>query len=502
MFEQRQQVFDAVTNGFSSKPILVIGDLILDRYIWGNVNRISPESPVPVVHFTKENEVAGGAANVALNIACLGAKTSLSGYLGDDANGSSLVALVQDKGVDTEATQALPNWSTITKTRIVSGHQQMLRVDRESPPPINTHAENLFIEVITSKISSGVGLILLSDYDKGVLSDTVISRVIAIGRQAGIPILIDPKGNDYQKYKGATTLTPNRQELTIACNLPHNIDIDTLLKTARELRQRLSLNFLVVTLGSRGAVLIEEDGIHKIPARAQDVFDVSGAGDTVISVLAAGLIAGISRLDALHLANIAAGIVVGKVGTAPIQRKELLQALSMEQSLEQSQKICQLPDLMPMVEEWRARGEQIVFTNGCFDLLHAGHVTYLEKAKLLGQRLIVGLNSDASVKALKGPSRPVISENDRARVLAALSSVDAVVLFAEQTPLSLIKALRPDILAKGADYTEEQVVGVAEVKSWGGTVALVDMVDGKSSSLILRSIQSSIDRGTNGQADN
>ena len=489
MFENEQQALAAVTAGFTEKTVLVAGDLILDRYLWGEVNRISPESPVPVVQLMHENEVAGGAANVAANLAGLGVPVALAGYVGCDANRERLLELLRNEAIDTAAVVALDRWSTITKTRIISGQQQMLRIDRERPPKLKISDRERLLAGIRDQFAFGdVGLVLLSDYAKGVLSDPVCRDIIALAREAGIPVLVDPKGQDYTKYSGATAISPNRLELATACRTPAT-ELEPLLDAGRELCRELDLDFLAVTLSGQGIALVEGELVRRIPALAREVYDVSGAGDTVIAVLAAGLLAGLSRLDALHLANLAAGVVVGKVGTAPIQREELIKSLSAEQALEQSEKICSLPDLLLRVESWRARGERIVFTNGCFDLLHAGHVSYLEKAKRLGHRLVIGLNTDRSVRGLKGEGRPIIREIDRARVLAALAAVDAVVLFDEDTPLSLIRAVRPEVLAKGADYTEDQVVGGSDVKAWGGQVALVDLVNGKSSSLIMHSIK-------------
>lgn len=488
MFENETQVRDAVTSGFSKKTVLVVGDLILDRYLWGTVDRISPESPVPVVRLTRENEVAGGAANVAMNLAGLGVVVALAGYVGQDANGERLNEILARESIDISTVVTLPQWTTITKTRVISGNQQMLRIDREKAPVLDSEDPERLLKGIRSRLDEGVGIIILSDYAKGVLSHDVCNRIIAMAREEGVPVLVDPKGRDFSKYMGANVISPNRQELAAVSRVSAD-DLDTLLEEGRQLRERLGLDFLAVTLSAQGIALVEKDVVRRIPALAREVYDVSGAGDTVIAVLAAGLVAGLSRLDALHLANYAAGIVVGKVGTVPVTREELLKTLSAEQALEQSEKICSLPDLLQRVKSWRARGERIVFTNGCFDLLHAGHVTYLEKAGRLGHRLIIGLNTDRSVRELKGEGRPIINEGDRARVLAALASVDAVVLFDEETPLSLIRAVRPDILAKGADYTVEQVVGGDEVVAWGGEVALVELVNGKSSSLIVRSIK-------------
>ncbi|EEF22988.1 ethanolamine-phosphate cytidylyltransferase, putative, partial [Ricinus communis] len=309
-------------------------------------------------------------------------------------------------------------------------------------------------------------IVVLSDYAKGVLHPAICQETIRLAKQAGVPVLVDPKGRDYTKYRGATALTPNRRETSEACGGIN--DINALLDAADQLRRDLALDFLAVTRSEEGISLIEDGQRLHIPAMAKQVFDVSGAGDTVIATLAAGMVAGLNHYDALHLANVAAGVVVGKVGTVAISSDELLAELATEEVREQADKVCDLDRLLVRVARWKTAGQSIVFTNGCFDLLHSGHVTYLEQARKLGHKLIVGLNTDRSVSALKGPSRPVIHEADRARVLAALESVDAVVLFDEDTPLNLITRIKPDFLVKGSDYTEDQVVGGAEMKAWGG----------------------------------
>jgi len=307
--------------------------------------------------------------------------------------------------------------------------------------------------------------------------------VITYGRQHNIPVLVDPKGRNYDKYRGATALTPNKKETAEACDT--QISDAALIDKACTLKTSLSLDFLAVTRGEEGITLIAEQTTH-LRATAKQVFDVSGAGDTVIATLAAGLMQGLSPLDSLALANIAAGVVVGKVGTVPITKADLIDAIATAQGSQQAHKVTELPDLLQKVASWKQQGQKIVFTNGCFDLLHAGHVTYLEGAKKRGDRLILGLNTDRSVSALKGPTRPVVNEKDRARVLAALESVDAVILFDEDTPLNLINAIQPNIIAKGSDYTADQVVGGKEVLSWGGEIALIDLVEGRSTTNLIK----------------
>lgn len=484
----RETLIEAVKHRFVAehRTALVIGDLMLDRYLIGEVERISPEAPVPVVLLKQENERAGGAANVAANLSLLGIRTTMAGIIGDDAEGRALLDMLRELNIDSAivTSQQRP---TVTKTRILGGHQQMMRLDKESRLAFTESENNALHEQISQAIAQKPDVIILSDYAKGVLSDALCQAVIAQAKALGIPVLVDPKGRDYTKYQGATALTPNKKETSEACGVDA-MDTDRLLQAAADLRDRLGLAFLAVTRGEEGISLLEQNETIHIPAAAKQVFDVSGAGDTVIATLAAGLVHGLSHRQAFELANIAAGIVVGKVGTVPVNREELLAELISQDSVEQADKICELETLLGRVRQWRQQKKRIVFTNGCFDLLHAGHVTYLEAARKTGDKLILGLNTDRSVSALKGSSRPVIHEADRARVLAALEAVDAVILFDEDTPLQLIDAIRPDVIVKGSDYSEDQVVGGKEVKSWGGKVALIDIVPGRSTSNIIEKL--------------
>lgn len=473
----------------SDKWILVIGDLMLDRYLIGDVQRISPEAPVPVVVLKQQDDRAGGAANVAANLANLGIATRIAGCVGGDAEATILLALIKQLGIKCEAVIQSSERPTIAKTRVMSSHQQIVRIDQESQAKFSD-AENAELHVlIACAIQEKPSIVILSDYAKGVLSDDVCQYIIAACKEANIAVLADPKGQNYRKYKGATALTPNKKETAEACGVNMS-DTSALLSGAKKLKDYLGLEFLAVTRGDEGITLLDKNNEHHIATTAKQVFDVSGAGDTVIATLAAGLIHGLRPLDALCLANIAAGIVVGKVGTVTIQLDELLHELTFKNTSEPADKITDLAGLSLKVNAWRITKQKIVFTNGCFDLLHVGHVAYLEAAKKTGDKLILGLNTDRSVSALKGPSRPVIHEQDRARVLAALAAVDAVILFDEDTPLNLINTIKPDVIAKGSDYTEAQVIGGVEVKSWGGKVALIDLVVGSSTSSILEKIAS------------
>jgi D-beta-D-heptose 7-phosphate kinase/D-beta-D-heptose 1-phosphate adenosyltransferase len=495
-FRSPEAVRRAVREKFGGGRIFVAGDLMLDVYLRGDVARISPEAPVPIVRLLCRSEAPGGAGNVALNLAALGMRVTVAGVVGDDEAGRRLRSLLEKAGVETHPIIACGGRSTVTKTRVIGGHQQMLRIDEETSDPVPEASLDQLLESSAGGqggasattgipgLDDSVAIVVLSDYAKGTLSDRFCQALITAARERAIPVLLDPKGRTFDKYAGATALTPNLHELELATG-QGLLDDSALRDAAHRVRSALGLEFLVVTRGERGLILFDEHGMNDFAAAAREVFDVSGAGDTVIATLAAGLAGGLDRDEALKLANVAAGIVVGKVGTAPIERAELLGALAADRLAMPPSKVCDLATLMAHVAAWRAGGERIVFTNGCFDLLHVGHVTLLTRARSEGDRLIVGLNTDRSVHSLKGEGRPVITQDDRAQVLAGLSAVDAVVLFDEPTPLALIESLRPDVLVKGADYSEAQVVGADRVKSWGGKVVLVPLLAGRSTTQIL-----------------
>jgi D-beta-D-heptose 7-phosphate kinase/D-beta-D-heptose 1-phosphate adenosyltransferase len=374
---------------------------------------------------------------------------------------------------------------TITKTRVIGGHQQMLRLDREeSGAYLPADLDALLANACRLIDAHKPAVLLLSDYAKGALPLDLCQALIAKARSAGVAVLVDPKGRDFGKYRGATGITPNKHEAAMVCGVSVG-DTQALLVSMAGLQRDLGLDFVALTRGSEGISLLDAEGEQLFPAEARQVFDVSGAGDTVIGTLAAAMAAGLAPRRACALANVAASVVVGKVGTVPIQHAELLQALEQQNALDQAHKFMDLETLAQQVEAWRKQGLRIIFTNGCFDLLHVGHVTYLGQARRLGDRLVVGLNTDRSVRSLKGATRPVINETDRAHVLCALEAVSAVTLFDDDTPLALIQRLRPDVLVKGSDYSEEQVVGAAEVRAWGGKVALIPVVPGRSSSQII-----------------
>ncbi|MGA3370341.1 MAG: bifunctional D-glycero-beta-D-manno-heptose-7-phosphate kinase/D-glycero-beta-D-manno-heptose 1-phosphate adenylyltransferase HldE [Terracidiphilus sp.] len=471
-----------IEHEWAAKRLLVVGDLMLDKYIWGEVARISPEAPVPVVRAIRQSEQPGGAANVAMNLARLGAQVVVAGFTGGDENQQLLDAALR-------ANEILPEFvisegfPTISKLRILGGSQQMLRLDSER---LEARAQGDYECLIERalKLLPGCHAVVLSDYAKGALTPKVCQQLIRAARRLGIPVLVDPKSADFSRYRGATTICPNRSELAAAVREDAH-DLEALLAAAESLSSVLDIEFLTATLGEKGIALLRPGSRFLAPAVARQIFDVSGAGDTVIAVLALCLASRLRPETAVHLANVAAGIVVGKAGTAPVEKHELLAALAPRIGLSAEDKVVTGSELVSRVARWKARGERVVFANGCFDLLHIGHITLLEQARRFGDRLIVAINSDASVRALKGPSRPMVGERERARVLAALSAVDAVVAFAEPTPLELIVAIRPDVIVKGGDYDADTVAGAREVRAWGGEVKIVPIVEGYSTTRLI-----------------
>lgn len=486
MLPEIHKVLGLLEGGFAELKVLVVGDLMLDRYILGDVDRISPEAPVPVMRHVQRYERPGGAANVAMNLAGLGCQTLLAGFWGNDAEQRELAAFLDAAKVNTlgVVSIALP---TISKTRIVARQQQLLRLDIESREMPDAADQQRLIEGAEA-LATKVHAVVLSDYAKGALSNELCERVIRAARKAGVPVLADPKSRDFSKYSGATMVCPNIGELALATGVAAD-EMEALLIAGESLRQEHDLRFLTVTMSEKGIRVLSDEGSYYSPTRAREVFDVSGAGDTVIATLAAGLAGGLKIATAVELANLAAGIVVGKVGTVPIARHELIAALTPASGIAGGEKILDRERLVTRVAEWRAAGQSIVFTNGCFDLLHVGHVTLLEDCHRFGSKLVLGLNTDASVSRLKGPNRPIVGERERSRVMAALAAVDAVVLFDEETPVELIREIMPDVLVKGGDYSVETVVGHEEVIAAGGRVEIVPIVEGFSTTNIVRKLQ-------------
>lgn len=462
---------------------LVIGDLMLDQYIFGEITRISPEAPIPILKKEKQHFRMGGAANVAANLSGLGIKTTIAGMIGSDLSGDRLTQLLKEKLISCRGVikRKIP---TTTKTRIISGQQQIIRIDEEE---IVAPLSKKDIEKIISLIKQKPSIIIVSDYAKGFISEALMKPVIKAAKQLQIRIIVDPKGDSLEKYRGVTAITPNKNE---AYTLTGNSSKDELLleKNLKKLRKQFDIEFIAMTQGELGIKLMSEKVTQTIPAsKLKQIFDVSGAGDTVISTLAAGMLADLSIQESLEIANIAAGIVIGKIGTIPIEKNELIAELEIENH-EQKNKLFTEKFLINELKRRQAMNEKIGFTNGCFDILHAGHVTYLEQAKNKVDFLIVGLNSDSSVRKLKGANRPIINEIDRARVLCSLQSVDAVIIFSHETPINLINIIKPNLLIKGNDYSVSEVVGHKEIKKWGGKVELVPLLQGRSTTKIIKKL--------------
>jgi D-beta-D-heptose 7-phosphate kinase/D-beta-D-heptose 1-phosphate adenosyltransferase len=477
LVKEQSRLLSLIESGLARLRIVVIGDVMLDRSVWGEVDRISPEAPVPVLRSVRTTNAPGGAANVAMNLVGLGVKVTQAGFWGNDTEMRELGALLSASGVDSSG-MVMSGHATISKTRIVSRNQQLLRLDVESAEPHPEAEEQQLLERSLTAIGAA-DAVILSDYAKGALSPQLCQAVIAKAREKRIPVLADPKGRDFNKYVGATTICPNLQELALATGIDRR-NLGELLSAAQGLVSQLSLDYMTVTMSEKGIRILYPNSFLHFPTRAREVFDVTGAGDTVVATLAAGLAAGLDAEAAVTLANLAAGIVVAKTGTSPISRNELVAEFTSSTQMRGPDKILDLDRLLIRLAEWRANGDRIVFTNGCFDILHVGHITLLEQCRDFGDKVIIGLNSDASVQKLKGPSRPVVGETERARVLAALGSTDAVIIFDETTPLDLILSLRPDVLVKGGDYIASTIVGAEEVMSWGGRVEIVPTVDGVS----------------------
>ncbi len=454
---------------------------MLDRYWDGSAARISPEAPVPVVTVEQITDRPGGAGNVALNIAALGAGVRLGGYTGDDEMADSLEDMLQGAGVECAFTRVAGH-PTITKLRVISRHQQLIRLDFEQPDlPL---AGSPLATVLEQQLE-GCGALVLSDYAKGALAAP--GPLIAAARRAGVPVLVDPKGTDFEPYRGASLITPNLHEFAAVAG-PCDSEAE-LVARGEHLMRELELGALLVTRGEHGMTLLRpgEEELH-LPARAREVYDVTGAGDTVIATLAAAVAAGAALPQAVGLANIAASIVVGKLGTASVSLPELRRAVQQDQGSERG--VMTLEQLQIAVADARSHGERVVFTNGCFDIIHAGHVAYLEQAREQGDRLIVAVNSDDSVRRLKGKGRPINPQDRRMAVLAGLGAVDWVVCFDDDTPRSLLRALRPDVLVKGGDYgSKEEVVGWEIVEEYGGEVRVLDLVDSLSTTAIVNRIQ-------------
>ena len=467
----------------NKKPnILVIGDLMIDHYLWGSCDRISPEAPVQVVNVKKESSVLGGAGNVINNLVTLGSVVDVISVIGNDSVANELKSLLEKIDVPTSNLVVENNRKTSKKSRLIASQQQVLRYDMESIDDINENSHKQIIQTLEKNIDK-YSSIILSDYGKGVLTTNLTKEIIKIANKNSIKVLVDPKGKDYSKYKGSYTLTPNKKEAMEATNIDIK-DESSLIEALKSLKTQCSLEVSLITLSEQGIAIFDDELTIK-PTVAREVYDVTGAGDTVIASIAFALGNNLDIKDAIYFANLAAGVVVGKIGSATTTLDEIYEY---EYSLHKSNSTSHIKtfdEIKTLASKLHSQGKKIVFTNGCFDILHVGHVKYLEVAKSYGDVLILGLNADSSVKKLKGPTRPINTQDDRAYILASLESVDYVVIFEEETPYELIKLIKPHVLVKGGDYEGKEVVG----QDIADELKLVQFVDGKSTTNTIKRIQ-------------
>ena len=481
-----ERLRDLPLEKFSDLKILVLGDFMLDEYIWGRVERVSPEAPVAVVDVTRETRTLGGAGNVANNLAALGAQVEVLALTGEDNPAALLKEELDRLGISPQGLFADPQRRTTRKTRVFANQQQVVRIDRETRVPAPPAFEDWALSRLEALLPS-LNALILSDYGKGTLKPALLQEAIRRARRQNLPVVVDPKGADYSPYAGATVITPNQKEMEQVAGRGL-ATWEELVDQGIKLRERLELEALLITQGPEGMTLIREDGPLRIPARTpREVFDVSGAGDTVVAVLALGLAQWGDPALAAGLANLAAGVVVTKKGTAPILRTEMERELKGHVHLEE--KIVTLKELGFVISHLKAQGKKVVFTNGCFDLLHAGHIKFLEDSRRLGDVLVVALDSDASVARVKGEGRPVIGEEQRLRILAALEVVDYVTLFDSGQLPEMLRHLQPDILTKGSNYPETQVAGREIVQAYGGQVKLLPVTETVSVSDLINRIR-------------
>ncbi len=476
---------------FSNNSVLCIGDLMLDRFLYGDVERISPEAPVPVLRLNRTREMLGGAGNVSNNIASLGGRAILVGLIGqDDAGGRLRRILAAGANVEADCVDT-GDRPTICKTRLIAAQQQVVRADEESRDPLTERERAALLEGLHRHLRQ-VGAVVLADYGKGVLDAQMVAEVINAARRAGLPTFVDPKARDFSRYRGATCITPNLNELAAASGLPVGNEAEVVV-AARKVLEEAQATAILVTRSEKGMMLVEESGeVHSVGARAREVFDVSGAGDTVIATIALCHAAGRPLSQAMHVANAAASVVVSKAGTATADLQEVIAELDAHDHDRHTQPppgVESIGRVQKLVSEWKGQGLVVGFTNGCFDILHPGHISLLEQARAACDRLVVALNTDESVRRLKGDARPINALPSRARVVAALRSVDCVTCFGEETPLELIRTLRPDVLVKGADYALDKVVGRDLVRAAGGRVVLAELTAGHSTSNTINRIK-------------
>jgi D-beta-D-heptose 7-phosphate kinase / D-beta-D-heptose 1-phosphate adenosyltransferase len=467
--------------------ILIIGDIMLDEHIWTDIHRISPEAPVQVAEVQRITRTGGGAANVATNVRGLGAVVYLAGVIGSDDYAGHLTKLLQDIGIDISGVVADAERPTTVKTRVIARGQHVVRIDRETAAPIPQKLEKQLREFVSEQLPS-VDALILSDYGKGVMTPSLCQAVIKKAGQLGKPIIVDPKGKDYRKYRGATVITPNEKEAEIAANMEIRDD-ETLERVSRQILQVTQARWVLVTRGAKGITLFSEDLKHHIPAIPVEVYDVAGAGDTVVALLGALLAVGSPIEPAAALANIAASWVIQKPGVVPITRQELITYLSTNKEPGNHHKIKTGEELEKIVKDLKKEGRKIVFTNGCFDILHVGHIRLLNEARKYGDVLIVGINSDSSVRKLKGENRPINGERERAELLAALGAVDYVTIFDEETPREILRKLRVHTHIKGGDYSAESLPEAGVVRRYGGKIVILPYIEGYSTSTIISKIR-------------
>lgn len=481
---------------------LVVGDIMLDRFVYGEVNRISPEAPVPVLAAKRENRMLGGAGNVVANLRGLGVQTHLLGLIGAEQEGQLVRQMLKDVGADDSGLVVAHDRPTIIKMRFIAGSQQLLRTDYEEIKPLTADLESALLTK-AEKLIQDCGVLVLSDYGKGVLNGALVGKLIALAKAHKKPVLVDPKGKDYSRYRGASLVTPNKKELSEAAGFDVKGD-DAIVQAAQTLMKDHGIEAILATRAEEGMTIVQASGATHIRSKAVEVFDVSGAGDTVVATMAGALASGASLEDAANLANTAGGIVVTRVGTAAIKVDDFAAAKTADTAQDTTRQAFVFKDLneaIAQVQRWKDKGLKVGFTNGCFDILHAGHVNYMNSARVQCDKLVVGINYDVSVRLLKGPTRPVNDEMARATVLGGLGSVDMVVFFGaaktgeDNTASPLVSALKPDVYFKGADYTIDRIPEAKIVQSYGGEVFLVPLTEGHSTTSTIAKIGADKDPG-------
>jgi D-beta-D-heptose 7-phosphate kinase / D-beta-D-heptose 1-phosphate adenosyltransferase len=461
-----------------NKKIVVYGDIMLDKYMSGNVTRISPEAPVPVIKLSKETKTLGGAGNVANNLSKLGCEAHLIGFIGQDNNGKQLLSLLKKEKINFEP--IFTSNPTITKIRIIGGKQQIARIDIEETLSESNFEKEIFLKNISNKINKDINVFIISDYLKGSCNEFACKEIITKCNELNIPVIIDPKGNNWAKYRNAFMLTPNLKELEQITNNSIINNREEIIKNTLPLLDKYNLKYILVTRSEKGMLLLSKNKILDFPTEAKEVYDVSGAGDTVISTISLGISSGMSIEESVKLANIGAGIVVSKSGTTPLYKEELLKKIK-----KSSKKILSKKELTKLISDEKLKNKKIVFTNGCFDILHKGHLNYLKDASKLGDILIVAINSDKSIKKLKGKNRPINNEVDRAEMLSFFDFINYIVIFSEETPFNLLKDLKPNILVKGGDYVANNVIG----KEFANEVKILPFVEGYSTSSLISKLK-------------